>query len=144
MSQRAGAAAQAAERFFAAYNRRDVPSMVALFAENGVVEYVPLKLEGPATEIGPANWGVLVDAFPDLRNEVLSVIESADARFSFVDVMIGGGQTKDAFGIANKGRRYWLRHMFVFAVGDAGQISRVTSYWDSVDWYTQLGRTRID
>jgi ketosteroid isomerase-like protein len=136
-------AAQAADVFFRTYARRDVPAMVALFAPGGIVEYVPLHLEGPVEQIGPGSWGVLIDAFPDLDNEVKSIVESADGRKAYVDVYIGGGQVKDAFGITNQGKRYWLRHMFVFHTDAEGRIERVTSYWDSVDWYTQLGKTTL-
>jgi steroid delta-isomerase-like uncharacterized protein len=133
----------AARMFFDIYNTRDVPNMVALFAPAGVVEYVPLNLQGPVEQIGPGSWGVLIDAFPDLRNEVKSITVDASGRKAFVDVFIGGTQVKDAFSIANQGKAYWLRHMFVFDVDDAGKITRVVSYWDSVDWYTQLGKTSL-
>jgi steroid delta-isomerase-like uncharacterized protein len=136
-------AVQAANTFFQTYARRDVPAMVSLFAPGGIVEYVPLRMEGPVEQMGPGSWGVLIDAFPDLDNEVKSIVESADGRKAFVDVYIGGGQVKDTFGIPNLGKRYWLRHMFVFDVDTDGRIERVTSYWDSVDWYTQLGKTSL-
>lgn len=133
----------AAGAFFARYNDQDVPAMLALFAPSGIVEYVPFKLEGPADRIGPASWGVLIDAFPDLHNEVRSITSSRDGAKAFVDVMIGGKQSKDAFGIVSLGKAYWLRHLFVFDVDADGRIERVTSYWDSVDWYTQLGKTSL-
>jgi steroid delta-isomerase-like uncharacterized protein len=136
-------AAQAADVFFRTYASRDVPAMVALFAPGGIVEYVPLNLQGPVEQIGPGSWGVLIDAFPDLDNDVKSIVESADGRKAYVDVYIGGGQVKDAFGIPDLGKRYWLRHMFVFDVDAVGRIERVTSYWDSVDWYSQLGKTTL-
>jgi hypothetical protein len=139
----ASTAAQAAQAFFETYQARNVPAMVALFEPGGIVEYVPLKLQGPVEQIGPGSWGVLVDAFPDLHNEVQSIVVDASGTKAFVDVYIGGRQVKDAFGIANQGKAYWLRHMFVFDVATDGRIQRVTSYWDSVDWYTQLGKTQI-
>lgn len=137
-------AGDAARRFFTTYNTRNVPAMVSLFVPGGVVEYVPLKLQGPVEQIGLGSWGVLTDAFPDLHNEVKSITVDATGRKAFVDVYIGGKQTKDAFGIANQNKAYWLRHMFVFDVDTAGKITRVTSYWDSVDWYTQLGKTTLN
>jgi steroid delta-isomerase-like uncharacterized protein len=133
----------AARTFFVRYNDQNVPAMVDLFSPGGIVEYVPLHLEGPATEVGPGSWGVLIDAFPDLHNEVQSVTISADGKAAFVDVFIGGKQAKDAFGIINQGKAYWLRHLFAFHFDAEGKISRVTSYWDSVDWYTQLGKTGL-
>jgi hypothetical protein len=137
-------AGAAARKFFDVYNTRNVPDMVELFTLAGVVEYVPLNLQGPVEQIGPGSWGVLIDAFPDLHNEVKSITVDASGRKAFVDVFIGGKQIKDAFGIQNQNKAYWLRHMFVFDVDRAGKISRVTSYWDSVDWYKQLGRTSLN
>jgi ketosteroid isomerase-like protein len=132
-----------ARDFFARYNDQNVPAMIDLFAADGLVEYVPLHLEGPVCEVGPGSWGVLIDAFPDLRNAVTSVVVSADGNQAFDDVMIGGTQAKDTFGIVNQGKAYWLRHLFVFTVNGDGKIARVTSFWDSVDWYTQLGKTTL-
>lgn len=132
-----------ARDFFAHYNDQNVPAMIDLFVDGGIVEYVPLHLEGPATDVGPASWGVLIDAFPDLHNEIGSVTVSADGRQAFVDVMIGGTQQKDTFGITNQGKAYWLRHLFAFTTDANGKIERVTSFWDSVDWYTQLGKTSL-
>ena len=87
---------------------------------------------------------MLIDAFPDLSNEVLSITEDATGTRAYVDVNISGTQTKDTFGIVNQGRSYDLRHMFVIEVDDAGQITHVTAFWDNADWYRQLGRTQID
>jgi steroid delta-isomerase-like uncharacterized protein len=137
-------AAAAARQFFDTYNTRNVPDMVSLFAKAGVVEYVPLNLEGPVEQIGPGSWGVLIDAFPDLHNEVKSITIDATGHKAYADVFIGGQQVKDTFGITNQNKAYWLRHMFVFDVNDANKITRVVSYWDSVDWYTQLGKTTLN
>jgi steroid delta-isomerase-like uncharacterized protein len=107
------------------------------------VEYVPLQLKGPVEQIGPGSWGVLVDAFPDLHNQVQSITSDASGNRAYVDVYIGGQQVKDTFGISNQGKSYWLRHMFVIDVNPQGKINAITSYWDSVDWYTQLGKTSL-
>lgn len=139
-SAAAADASASATEFFRVYNTRNVPNMISLFEPGGIVEYVPLDLAGPVEEVGPGSWGVLIDAFPDLRNEIKSVTVDATGRRAFVDVYIGGTQTKMAFTIENRGRSYWLRHMFVFDVAESGRISRVTSYWDSAGWYQQLGK----
>ncbi|MEM8751482.1 MAG: ester cyclase [Pseudomonadota bacterium] len=140
----AGPAADAAEAFFDRYRAQNVPAMIELFRPEGVVEYIPFSLAGPVEEIGPGSWGVLIDAFPDLSNEVHSITEDATGTRAYVDVNISGTQVKDAFGIVNQGRAYDLRHMFVIEVDDAGQITHVTAFWDNADWYRQLGRTQVD
>ncbi|UWR23442.1 nuclear transport factor 2 family protein [Sulfitobacter sp. S190] len=140
----AGPAADAAEAFFDRYRAQDVPAMIELFSPEGTVEYIPFGFSGPVEEVGPGSWGVLIDAFPDLSNEVHSITEDAAGTRAFVDVNISGTQAKDTFGIVNRGRAYDLRHMFVIEVDAAGGITHVTAFWDNADWYRQLGRTQID
>ena len=140
----AGPAADAAGAFFDRYRAQDVPAMIGLFQPGGIVEYIPFALAGQVEQVGPGSWGVLIDAFPDLTNDVHSITEDATGTRAFVDVSISGTQTKDTFGIVNQGRSYDLRHMFVIDVDDAGRITRVTAFWDNADWYRQLGRTRLD
>ncbi len=130
--------------FFDRYNRQDVPAMIELFEPEATIEYVPFALSGPVEEIGPGSWGVLIDSFPDLHNTVNSVHAAADGRTVFVDVNIGGTQTKEAFGVASKGNAYDVRHFFVFALNSEGSIEHVTSFWDNADWYRQLGKTELD
>ncbi len=140
----AGPAADAAGAFFDRYRDQDVPAMIQLFQPEGVVEYVPFALSGPVEEIGPGSWGVLIDSFPDLSNEVSSITESADGTRAYVDVNISGTQQKDAFGVESQGRTYDLRHMFVVETDEAGKIVHLTAFWDNVDWYRQLGKTTVD
>ncbi|GAB5482628.1 MAG: hypothetical protein Pars92KO_23850 [Parasphingorhabdus sp.] len=136
-------ATETAETFFNHYNAQDVPSMIALFEPGGVIEYVPFALSGPVEEIGPGSWGVLINAFPDLRNKVHSIRQSADNRFAFVDVNILGTQQKEAFGVASKGKAYDLRHFFIFELNEDRKIVHVTSFWDNADWFRQLGKTDL-
>lgn len=140
----AGPAADAAEAFFDRYRNQDVAAMIALFEPGGTIEYVPFALEGPVEEVGPDSWGTLIDAFPDLSNDVHSITESADGRTAFVDVSISGTQAKDAFGVPNLGRGYAVRHLFVLETDTEGDITRVTAFWDNADWYRQLGKTSLD
>lgn len=140
----AQSAAEAARAFFDRYNEQDVPAMVALFEPGGTVEYVPFALTGPVEEVGPGSWGVLIDAFPDLRNEVRSIRETGDRRVAYVDVDILGTQAKDAFGVPNNGQSYDLRHLFVVETNEGGEITHVTAFWDNADWFRQLGKTSLD
>lgn len=146
MNQSAPDAASAGEvsrAFFDRYNAHDIPAMTALFDPGGVVEYVPFDLSGPVEEVGPASWGVLIDAFPDLRNTVHSVHQSGDSRFAFVDVSIMGTQEKEAFGVPSQGKSYSVRHFFIFELKSGGKITRVTSFWNNAQWYQQLGKTDL-
>ena len=136
-------AAQIARDLFARYDDRDVPAMVALFEPAGVVEYVPFALQGPVEEVGPGSWGVLIDAFPDLRNRINAIREADGGRTAVVDANIMGTQAKDAFGVTNRGHAYDLRHLFIVETNDAGRIVRLTGFWDNADFYRQLGKSDL-
>ncbi|MEM8792367.1 MAG: nuclear transport factor 2 family protein [Pseudomonadota bacterium] len=140
----AGPAENAAKDFFDSYRAQDVPAMIALFEPGGVIEYVPFALEGPVEEVGPGSWGVLINAFPDLSNDVHDITESADGRTAFIDVSISGTQASEAFGVPNRERTYDVRHFFVVETDVDGDITRMTAFWDNADWYRQLGKTTLD
>ncbi|MGF1553592.1 MAG: nuclear transport factor 2 family protein [Paracoccaceae bacterium] len=142
-SAHAGPAEDNARRFFELYDAHEVEAMVDLFAEDGTVAYVPLGAEGPVEEVGRQSWSGLIDAFPDLANEVRTIRETADGRFAYVDVDISGTQARDAFGIENEGKAYAVRHLFVVGVDEDGAITEMTAFWDNASWYRQLGRTEL-
>ncbi|TIQ18124.1 MAG: hypothetical protein E5X51_27465 [Mesorhizobium sp.] len=121
-------AAEAAKKFFDAYRDRKVDAMTTLFTENATFVYVPFG------DAGSGN--VLKDGVPVWR--------TLSGDVAFVDVHIGGKQTKDAFGITNKGKEYWLRHLFILETNEEGRIIKITSFWDNATWYTQLGKTSLE
>jgi len=84
-----------------------------------------------------------MDAFPDLTNEVRRIFVD-ETGHAFCQVYIGGLQTKDAFGIPNKGHRYLVEHMYVLHARDDGMIDAIVSYWDHADLLRQLGTTSLD
>ncbi|RWO48941.1 MAG: nuclear transport factor 2 family protein [Mesorhizobium sp.] len=139
-------AAEAAKKFFDAYRDRKVDAMTTLFTENATFVYVPFGDSGSGNVLkdGVPVWRTLIDAFPDLRNEVSTIWEDKSGDVAFVDVHIGGKQTKDAFGITNKGKEYWLRHLFILETNEEGRIIKITSFWDNATWYTQLGKTSLE
>jgi ketosteroid isomerase-like protein len=129
-------AAEAAKKFFDVYRERNVDTMADLFTDATFV-YVPFGGSGNVLKDGVPVWRTLIDAFPDLRNEVSTIWEDKSGDVAFVDVHIGGKQTKDAFGIANKGKKYWLRHLFILETNEEGRIIKITSFWDNATWCTQ-------
>jgi steroid delta-isomerase-like uncharacterized protein len=138
--------AEAAKKFFDAYRERNIEAMAALFTEDATFVYVPFGDAGSGKVLkdGLPVWRTLIDAFPDLRNEVSTIWEDKSGDVAFVDVHIGGTQAKDAFGITNRGKEYWLRHLFVLETSEEGQITKITSFWDNATWYTQLGKTSLE
>ncbi len=138
-------AADVAHKFFAAYRAKDVNAMGQLFTKDATFVYVPFGDAGTGNvlEKGVPVWRTLIDTFPDLRNEVKAVWEDKSGRMAFVDVYIGGKQAKEGFGIANQGKEFWLRHLFVLETDDAGRITKITSFWDNATWYSQLGKMNL-
>jgi ketosteroid isomerase-like protein len=141
----AGGAEATAKKFFDAYRARDVDAMGQLFTKDATFVYVPFGEAGRGNvlEKGIPVWRTLIETFPNLRNEVNAVWEDKTGRVAFVDVHIGGTQAKDGFGIANQGKDYWLRHLFVLETDEMGHITKITSFWDNATWFSQLGKTSL-
>ena len=108
------------------------------------MEYLPFNAQDLVTEVGVSSWNGLIDAFPDLTNQVTIVRQNETHRVAFVDVVISGTQVKDAFGISNQGKHYSLRHLFVIEINARGKILSMVAFWDNADWYRQLGKTTLD
>jgi steroid delta-isomerase-like uncharacterized protein len=143
LMQNATSTKEVAMQWFDRYRAQDVDGMVAMFMPDAIIEYVPLDLQANPEQLAVNGWRVLIDAFPDLTNEVRQVWQDTAENVAFVDVYIGGTQHKDAFGIPNQGQKYWLRHLFILEVNDAGKIIKMTAFWDSATWYQQLGKTQL-
>jgi len=138
--------------FFDAYRLHDVERMVELCTDNAGFRYVPFEVwgrqrvirgDGKVRSIGKPLWTALIDAFPNLTNEI-STLRADEQGNVAVEVSIGGTQAKDFGTIGNQGRRYWLPHLFLFHVDSDSLIDDLVAYWDSADWYQQLGRLEVD
>ncbi|CAD6533918.1 hypothetical protein LMG27952_02849 [Paraburkholderia hiiakae] len=139
-------------RFFDAYRRQDVEGMVDACVDNANFRYVPAEVmrrqrvvrgDGKVRGVGKTWWSSLIDAFPDLTNNVQWIGNDDEGNVA-VEVTISGTQTK-AFGtIANSGKHYDLVHLFLFHVNREGLIDDIVAYWDTADWYRQLGRLECD
>jgi steroid delta-isomerase-like uncharacterized protein len=148
----APAAAEAVTAFFDAYRAQDVERMVDLCTENADFHYVPFEVwgrqrvirgDGKVRTIGKVFWTALIDAFPDLTNTVHSVTHDEQGNVA-VEVVISGTQAKTFGSIGNLGLHYDLPHVFLFRVDAEGLIEEITAYWDTADWYRQLGRVEVD
>jgi steroid delta-isomerase-like uncharacterized protein len=139
-------AKEIATQFFNAYRAQDVNQMSSLFTDDSIIQYVPFGEAGigGVQEVGVRTWKGLIEAFPDLTNKVNNIWQDETGLTAFVDVNIGGTQTKDAFGIQNQGKHYWLSHLFIVQIDNEERITKLISYWDNADWYRQLGKTSLD
>lgn len=138
--------------FFEAYGKHDVERMVDLCADNANFRYVPgevmgkqrvVRGEGKVRGVGKTWWTALIDAFPDLNNKVTWITEDEDGNVAS-EVLISGCQGKDFGALANLGKQYDLPHVFLFHVDRQGLIDDIVAYWDTADWYRQLGRFECD
>ncbi len=141
-----------AEAFFDAYRRQDVEGMVELCDDNADFRYVPAEAwakqrvvrgKGKVRGVGKTYWTELINAFPDLTNRVVS-ITADDERNAACEVNIAGTQQKDFGTIRCAGRRYDLPHLFLLHVNKDGLIDDIAAYWDSADWFRQLGSAEVD
>ncbi|MGH2667696.1 MAG: nuclear transport factor 2 family protein [bacterium] len=138
--------------FWQAYRDHDVEKMVDLTTERATFRYVPFEVwlrqrvvraDENVRTVGKTIWTTLIDCFPDLTNDVTWMTADDEGHVA-VEVNIGGTQAKHFGGIRNVGRRYDLPHVFLFHLDESGKIDRIVSYWDTADWYQQLGKIEVD
>jgi len=145
-------AAAVVTEFFDHYRHHDVEAMTDLCSLNADFSYVPYEIwgkqrvlrgDGKVRTVGKTLWRGLINAFPDLTNEVKSVSANEDGDV-VVQVDIGGTQQL-AWGFAEPaGRAYNEPHLFIFRVGEHGLIDSVTAYWDNAGISRQLGHNEVD
>jgi len=138
--------------FFDAYREHDVERMADLCDDMAGYRSVPFELwrkqrvirgDGKVSTIGKILWTCLIEAFPDLTNEVTKIISGNDGRVA-AEVLISGTQAKDWGSIRSRGRSFRSPHLFVFHVNDDEKIADITSYSDNASVRIQLGCVEID
>ncbi len=138
--------------FFEAYRERDLESVVELCSDNADFHYIPFEVwgrqrvirgDGKVRTVGKALWTALIDAFPDLTNEVTYITADDEGNVA-AEVVISGTQAKPYGTITNQGLHFDLPHVFLFRVGRDGLVEEVSGYWDNADFYRQLGRLEVD
>jgi ketosteroid isomerase-like protein len=145
-------AAAVVTEFFDRYRHHDVEAMTDLCSLNADFFYVPFEIwgkqrvlrgDGKVRTVGKTLWRGLINAFPDLTNEVRSVSANDDGDV-VVQVDIGGTQQLAWGFAAPTGRPYSEPHLFIFRVGEDGLIDSVTAYWDNAGISRQLGHNEVD
>ena len=132
-----------AEAFFDRYRKHDIEGMLSLFVPGATVDYVPMAATGAAAVQGTAIWTALVNAFPDLTNEVNAIHADGSGRHATVEVTIRGTQAQDFLGIVHRGKSFSVRHAFVFEFDAEARITRLAAYWDNVKLFEDLGKTTL-
>jgi len=138
--------------FFDAYREHDVERMADLCDDTARFRSVPFELwrkqrvirgYGKVSTVGKILWTGLIEAFPNLTNEVTKIISGDDGRAA-AEVVISGTQAKDWGSIRSRGRSFRSPHLFVFRVNDDEKIADITSYSDNASVRIQLGCVEID
>jgi steroid delta-isomerase-like uncharacterized protein len=138
--------------FFDAYRAHQVHQMVDLCTDDADFRYVPyevvlrtrvIRADEKVATAGKPLWTHLIGAFPDLTNTVRAITADDDGNVA-VQVDIAGTQARTFGAIACRELRYDLPHLFLFHVNDNRQIDRIVAYWDTADWYRQLGKIEAD
>ena len=150
-----GTAAEAADvgrAFFDASRQQDVEAMVDMCSDNALFSYVPFEMwrkqsvirgDGKVRTIGKPIWSGLINAFPDLTNQVRSVTADDQGDVA-AEVIIGGTQARPWGPIAPRGLTYSEPHVFLLHVDGDGKIDSITGYWDNASIYRQLGHLEVD
>ena len=144
--------AQVVESFLDAYRAHDVERMVELCDENARFRSVPFEIScrqrvvrgsGHVSTIGKLLWTGLINAFPDLTNEVTGIISGKDGQVA-AEVVISGTQAQDWVPVRSRGRSFRSPHLLVFHVNELGKIDNITSYSDDAAVRQQLGAAELD
>jgi SnoaL-like domain len=145
-------ATRVVEAFFASYRAHDVAGMADACSPCAEFHYVPFEIwgkqrvlrgDGKVHSIGKVLWTGLIDAFPDLTNEVTSIHADDSGRVA-AEVILRGTQAKVWGTIDCHGKQFAVPHLFLFRVSPSGLIDDVTAYWDGAELNRQLGRVEVD
>ncbi|MFK0009307.1 nuclear transport factor 2 family protein [Paenarthrobacter sp. NPDC090520] len=148
----AGAAVAVVTEFFDAYRRRDVVAMTDLCTDNADFSYIPFEVwakqrvvrgDGKVRTIGRVIWSGLINAFPNLGNEIYH-IDGNDNGDVVVSCDINGTQ-QSAWGfITSQGQYFAEPHLFIMHVNSHGLIDSIRAYWDNAGVNRQLGHLEVD
>jgi steroid delta-isomerase-like uncharacterized protein len=126
---------EVALKFIEGFDRHDVASLTALYAEDAVNwQVADVPLEG-RTAIR-AGFDAFFRAFPDSFTRVVNIL--ADSDWAAVE-WEGGGTFSGPLGDHRPtGKAYKLRGCGFLQVQN-GLIVRQRGYWDRISWFRQIG-----
>jgi steroid delta-isomerase-like uncharacterized protein len=128
--------ADVAKRDFEALARRDAEGMGACYAEDAVVDFVPIGERRGVAEIKRELAGFFA-AVPDLETEWS--ITTADDRVAVVEWTMRGTFSGETFqGVEPTGKSVELRGVDVMQIAN-GKIQHNTAYYDGMEFARQIG-----
>ena len=127
---------QLIENYYAAFNRRDYPAMIACLAPDVVHD-----INQGRREQGRETFAAFVQRMDELYREQLQeivVMGSSDGtRFAAEFIVVGTYLKADPGLPPARGQQYRLPAGAFFEVA-AGKIKRVTTYYNAQDWIAQV------
>ena len=123
-------------RYYAAFNRADWPAMLDCLSEN-----VRHEINQGNAEIGKAAFTQFLARMQKCYSEQLAdVVILADTDRASAEYTVLGQYLHTDEGLPTaRGQRYTLPGGAFFSVS-AGQITRVTNYYNLQDWLTQISK----
>jgi hypothetical protein len=116
-----------------------VKAMLSLFSEESIVSFTPLgdSGKGKVKELGQSIWSMLLQSFPNLKNELIkSRFESTGNLIC--ELNFQGKQVADFADIKNKAEEFDTDHIFIFKFDENGLINEMSVTWDHDDLVRQL------
>ena len=139
--------------FFDVYRQRDVVAMTDLCTDNCDLDYIPFEVwakqrvvrgAGKVRTNGRVIWSGLINAFPDLGNDVHHIDGNDETGDVVVACDITGTQ-QSAWGFISPKNQYFFEpHLFIMHVNSDGLIDNIRAYWDNAGVNRQLGHLEVD
>ncbi|TWE09978.1 nuclear transport factor 2 family protein [Rudaeicoccus suwonensis] len=149
---RAQTAVSIVTEFFDVYRARDVVAMTELCTDNCDFDYIPFEVwakqrvvrgAGKVRTNGRVIWSGLINAFPNLGNDVFHIDGNDDG-----DVVVAcdiTGTQQSAWGFISPKNQYFAEpHLFIMHVNEDGLIDSIRAYWDNAGVNRQLGHFEVD
>lgn len=141
-----------AREFFDVYRAQDVPGMTDMCTDNADFSYIPFEVwakqrvvrgDGKVRTVGRVIWSGLINAFPNLGNDVYQIDANDDGDVAVVCDITGTQQSAWGF-IGSQGEYFAEPHLFIMHVNEDGLIDDIRAYWDNSGVNRQLGHLEID
>jgi len=130
------------ERYFAAWNQRDLAVVETIFAPS--FSWIDPSLPAELTEYEGARgfFAASWQGFPDIAIEAIGepLIDVAGRRVA-CEWRMTGTHTGEGFppGVPRTGKPFDVKGTDVFTVGDDGRATAIRAYWDTATLARQLG-----
>ena len=119
-----------------AMRAHDIPKGTSYYAEDSILDMIPVRdvIRGP--EGLAAAWGMAWTAFPDQTYEEENIFAYGD--YVCFEGVMAGTQKGTYLGLAPTGKYISMRVAFIWRIED-GKVKEWHSYWDAADVLRKMG-----